>query len=406
MNEKIRIHKKLWRLLLSIYYRMLHNTKIIEIYKYLIKKLPLQSNKIVMENYGGLGYGENPKYIAEELLKKDRRYRIIWLTDDKQSNYAQRVKPVLKDSFRAYYECATAKVWVFNTRDVKLIEKREGQVFLQTWHGGVALKKVEKDAEDKLTSRYVAAAKYDGEIADGIIVDGKLNEQIFESSFWLSPNCERLKIGQPRVDILINEQKNQKIKRNVRNKLGIAEDSFFVLYAPTFRRNQSLKGYITDFSGIKEAFIQRFGKVEIAVRLHPSDSHLMEKYRENYGSEIANATAYPDVQELIIAADCIITDYSSIAYDFAIIRKPVLLIMEDVDEYIEARGVYDVFYEQPFMMNYNEKMLIEEIHSFSYEEMNKRIDAFYEKYPTYNRGNASERAVEWLIEKGLRVTRH
>ena len=406
VSEKVDFFRKSWRILLSLYYNTLHNAKKIELYKRILKHIPIHNNKVVMDNYEGLGYGENPKYIAEELLKKDRRYRIIWLTRDKKTSFPKGVKPILRDSFRAYYECATAKAWVFNTRDVKLLEKRKGQVFLQTWHGGVALKKVEKDAEDKLTERYVSAAKYDGEIADGIIVDGKLNEDIFESSFWLSPRCERLRIGQPRIDVLINGQRNQEIVYRVRNKLGISNDSFFVLYAPTFRRNESYMGYITDFSQIKEAFSERFGKVEMAFRLHPSDVQLMGKYRDIYGTALANATTYPDVQELVIAADCVITDYSSIAYDFAIIRKPVFLIMKDVNEYIEARGVYDVFYKQPFAMNYSEEMLIEEVRNFTYEEMNQRYNSFYEKYPTYNKGNAAKLAADWLVGKGLNVKRY
>ena len=404
MAEKHGIMRKTWRKLLSLYYGTLHDPQKMDAYKRLLRKLPIQNNKVVMDNYEGLGYGENPKYIAEELLKKDHRYKIIWLTLDDHSFYPRGVKPVLRDSFRAYYECATAKAWVFNTRHGKLVEKRDGQVFLQTWHGGVALKKVEKDAEDTLTDRYVSSAKHDGEIADGIIVDGALNESIFETSFWLSPKCERLKIGQPRVDVLIREQKNQEIISRVRNSIGAAEDSFLILYAPTFRKGSSFDGYITEFSKIREAFSERFGKVEIAIRLHPNAAQLMNKYRENYGSALINATPYPDVQELVIAADCVITDYSSIAYDFAIIKKPVFLIMKDAEEYIADRGVYDVFYHQPFVMNYSEDMLIEEVRGFSYDNMNNRVEEFYKKHPTYNNGHAAEKAADWLIGKGLRVT--
>ena len=390
---------------MSIYYAALHNQKVIDIYKRILKALPIRNDKIVMDNYNGLGYGENPKYIAEEFLKRDGGYTIIWLTNDTESAYPAGVKPVLKDSFRAYYETATAKAWVFNTRDNKLLEKRNGQVFLQTWHGGVALKKVEKDAQDKLTERYVLAAKQDGEEADGIIVDGTLNEGIFESSFWLSQDCERLKIGQPRVDVLICEQNNHEIKNRVRRGLGISEDSFFVLYAPTFRKTDSFSAYISDFTKLLEALNERFGPTEIALRLHPTAAQQMKISRDHYRMPLVNATDYPDVQELVIAADCIITDYSSLAYDFAIIRKPVFLIMKDAEEYKKERGVYDIFYEQPFRMNYSEEALAEEIRSFSYDELNKRVDAFYNQYPTYNQGDASKKAVNWLIEKGVCATK-
>ena len=404
MADMLGFPKKIWRSLLGCYYNALHDKKTMEAYKRFLYRLPLQNNKIVMDNYEGRAYGESPKYVAEELLKRDPRYRIIWLTFNTDSPFPKGITPVYKDSFRAYYECATAKAWVFNTRCGKLLEKRAGQVFLQTWHGGVALKKVEKDAMPALTDGYIKAAQYDGQAADGIIVDGKLNEELFETSFWLSPNCERLKFGMPRIDVLIQEQNNQELKRKVRKELGIADDSFFVLYAPTFRKKDTFEGYITDFSKIREAFEERFGKVEIAVRLHPNDVRLLARYRESYASSLVDATKYPDVQELVLAADCVITDYSSIAYDFAIIRKPVFLLMTDAETYKNERGVYDTFYDQPFTMNYNEDMLIEEIRGFSAEDYRRRVDRFYEKYPTFNDGHAAEKSVDWLIEKGVRAT--
>ncbi len=391
--------------MLSVYYSALRDSGLIDKYKRGLYKLPIQNNKIVFDSFLGQGYGENPKYIAEALQKRDGRIKIIWLTNDKTFLFPKGVKPITRNSFRAYYECATAKAWVFNTRQGKLLEKRKGQIFLQTWHGGIALKKVEMDAADKLTDSYISAAKYDGESADGIIVDGKLNEELFETSFWLSPRCERLKIGQPRIDVLLNERDNQEIHKKVREKLEIQNGSFFVLYAPTFRRFGSVRGYITDFSMVKKAFEDRFGKVTIAVRLHPNAVSLVNAYKNTFGDEIVNATSYPDAQELIIAADCVISDYSSIAYDFAIMRKPVFLLTKDTEDYKQERGVYDVFYDQPFVMNNSEEMLAAEIRSFSYDDMIQRIDRFYAKYPTYNRGDASERAVDWLIAKGLDVKR-
>ena len=404
MAKKATIHKRIWHSALTRYYGVLHDPEKMEAYKRFLRRLPVQNNKVVMDNYEGQAYGESPKYIAEELLKRDPRCRIIWLTFNTKSPFPKGVTPVYKDSFRAYYECATAKAWVFNTRCGKLLEKRDDQVFLQTWHGGVALKKVEKDAMAALSDAYIAAAQYDGQAADGIIVDGKLNEELFETSFWLSPSCERLKFGMPRIDVLIRERDNSEIKRKVRNELGVANDSFFVLYAPTFRKKDTFEGYITDFTKIREAFEARFGKVEIAVRLHPNDARLLKRYREDYASALTDATKYPDVQELVIAADCVITDYSSLAYDFAIIRKPVFLIMKDAEDYKKERGVYDTFYDQPFTMNYSEDMLVEEIRAFSREDYRQRVDSFYERHPTFNDGHAAQKSVDWLIEKGLRVT--
>ena len=96
MTKKVGLTRKIWRRCLAHYYAALHNPKTMEVYKRVLRKLPVQSNKIVMDNYDGMGYGENPKYIAEELLKRDRRYKIIWLTRDNQSDYPKGIKPVFQ----------------------------------------------------------------------------------------------------------------------------------------------------------------------------------------------------------------------------------------------------------------------------------------------------------------------
>ena len=118
-------------------------------------------------------------------------------------------------------------------------------------------------------------------------------------------------------------------------------------------------------------------------------------------SGTVNASSYPDVDELVIASDCLITDYSSIAFDFAIIEKAVFLYAVDTEKYIEKRGVYAVFYEQPFRLNKNMDMLLEEITDYNREEYIARVRRFYEKYPTFNHGDASAKTVDWLISKGL-----
>ena len=354
-----------------------------------------------MDNFNGKGYGENPKYIAEELLHSGKKCKIIWLTNVIDNTFPEGVTPVQKHSLRAYYESATAKVWVYNCRFGKLTPKRKNQVLLQAWHGGLALKRVEGDAKEKLSSSYLSAAMEDGQTADGILVDSKPNEELFKRSFWLNPNCELLKIGSPRVDLLFREKDSPEIRRKVRQALGIDESSFFVLYAPTFRKSGSTENYISSFTEILHAFESRYGKTQIAYRLHPNASSLMDTVDWGEACSI-NATLYPDAQELIIAADCLITDYSSIAYDFALIRKPVFLCVKDIQAYIEEdRGVYDIFYDQPFPLNLSEEALLQEIQNSSPEQICERIDRFYEKYPSYNTGSAAKQTVEWLEKKGL-----
>ncbi len=407
MRKKADIVRKTWRSLLELYYytekTILSDQVKLERAIRVFSMLPIQRNKVVMDSYNGKGYGDNPKYIAEEIHRIDKnRCKIIWLTNDTKTKYPPYITPVYKQSLRAYYEFVTAKALVYNSRVGRLAKKRAGQIFLQTWHGGIATKKVEMDAEAKLSEWYISNAKEDGLISDGIVVDGKPNEELFLRAFWLNKNCEFLKYGSPRVDVLINEKDNAEIRGRVRKSLGIENDDFFVLYAPTFRKDSTVENYISSFNEILKVFEAGFGKTKIAYRLHPNAESLMDLVE--WGSSCSiNATKYPDVQELVIAADCLITDYSSIAYDFAVLRKPVFLCVKDIEEYMEDRGVYDIFYDQPFRLNRTENELIEEIQNSSMDEIVKRIDLFYEKYPSYNKGTASEQTVKWLMNKGLQV---
>lgn len=362
---------------------------------------PIQSNKVVMDNFYGRGYGDNPKYIAEELRKRGG-YQIVWLCNDLTEKFPEGIQVVKRHSARSFYEAATAKAYVMNMRSGKLTKKRKNQIFLQTWHGSVALKKVEKDAVDSMPAQYIYHAQEDGRVADGILVDGKPNEDLFKRSFWLSSDCELLRFGTPRTDVLLNEKDNASLKERVRNALGIDSDSYFVLYAPTFRSGESVASYLSDFSSIRKAFEDKYGKTTMAVRLHPNlrEAESAIEWVKNCG--LIDASAYPDADELVIAADCLITDYSSIAYDFAVISKPVFLYVNDMDDYISDRGVYDIFYEQPFRLNRDMDMLLEDISQRTADSYAASLSRFYEKYPTYNDGRAASRTVDWLERKGLK----
>lgn len=362
---------------------------------------PIKENKVLMDNFHGKGYGGNPKYIAEEMLQR-KGFDIVWLTNNSAEVFPQGIRPIKRHSIRAFYESATAKAWVFNERYGKLTKKRRNQVYLQTWHGSVAIKKVEKDAIARLDSRYVKKAKEDGRVADGMLVDGISNYQLFQRSFWLSQKCELLKFGTPRTDFLFREKENKELKFKIRAKLGIVRDSFFVLYAPTFRDNGSVEHYISDFTQMRKSFESKYGETMIAVRLHPNVQQT-PFYTEILDSQkIIDVSMFPDVDELVLAADCLITDYSSIAYDFAIIEKPVFLYTVDLNQYIEDRGVYDVIYEQPFRLNTSMEMLTEEISTRKEKDYKDQIAVFYTKYPHYNEGKAARQAVDWLENKGMK----
>ena len=292
--------------------------------------LPIKNNRVIIDNFGGKGYGDNTKYIAEELIKSKKEYELFWLVDNLSSySFPKQIKPINIDSIKALYLRSTAKVWIDNVRHLHPVKKKDKQVYLQTWHAPFGPKKAEADAEQELGEDYVKEAKYDGKIADAIISNSKLLDNQFRRAFWLDENVEILPYGLPRNDFFAKQIDNKLEYKRIRNKFEFENDCFYILYAPTFRDDYSLEGYKLQFREIINEFSLKFKKkAKIIVRLHPNvwnQSNFI-----NYEDDILNGSIYPDMQELLLACDVLISDYSSCVFDFAILKKPVFICALDL----------------------------------------------------------------------------
>ena len=116
--------------------------------------MPLKENKIIFDNFAGKGYADNPKYIANELLNRKLDLDLVWLLNDMEQILPVGIRKVKYNSIKSLYEYATAKVIVDNIRNSHLMKKRNGQIYLQTWHGSKPLKYIEKDAENNLSAKF------------------------------------------------------------------------------------------------------------------------------------------------------------------------------------------------------------------------------------------------------------
>lgn len=361
--------------------------------------LLINEKKIVIDNFTGKGYGDNPKYIAEELLGKG--YDIIWLVDN-LSNYRFPIgiRPVKIHSIKGLYSRATAKVWIDNVRHYHPIKKKRKQVYLQTWHGSFSVKLIEKDAEAFLDKKYIKEAQYDGTISDAILASGKLEEDLYRRAFWLTPEVEILKFGLPRNDELVIRGKCKNVIRKLRHKLGFQLNAYYVLYAPTFRDDFSTEAYNLDFSGVIRTFIAvKKCDCYLIVRLHPNIAQKADIIE--YTDHIINGTKFTDIQDLIIASDCVISDYSSIPFDFEMIQKPAFLYCSDLEKYEKTRGLLKEFYKYPFPLARTNREMLNNIQKFNETEYRKKMEEYMEGYPSYENGHAAKKTAEW-IEKKIR----
>lgn len=343
----------------------------------LCRLLPVQRNKIVISNYYGRGYGDNAKYIAEFLLNSHQKVKIIWLikNDEEGKSLPSGVSGCKIDTFAGIYHLSTGGIWIDNCRKWTTLFKRKNQFYIQTWHGGGAQKKVERDVEEVLDTGYVRAAKNDSKMADLMVSDSRFVTDLFHRSFWYDgPVYE---CGYPRYDILLKP--NDELSSKVYEYFGIDRDKELVLYAPTFRADYSFKAYEIDFERLRLNLKKRFNReYVILVHLHPNVAN-MEGGLSYNGSTVINATFYPDTQELLAAASVLISDYSSISYDFSMKYMPIFRYVADLDEYRNDRDLYFRFDEYPYPYAQNNDELEELILNFDEEEYQTALSNFFEK---------------------------
>ena len=356
---------------------------------------PVSKNKVVISSYVGRGYGDNPKYIAEALLKKNRDIRIIWIIKKKQekNSLPEGVKSCGLFSIKRIYHLSTAKVWVDNCRK-EFIFKRKNQLYIQTWHG-FALKRIEKDVEDKLPPKYVKYSKHDAKYTDYIISCSSFMTKIYRNAFWY--DGEIVEWGAPRNDIFLSD--NSQIKNKVYDFYGLKPETKTVVYAPTFRADESLEPYGIDYMRLKQACEKRFGgEFVILVRLHPNIAAKSKELGITYNGEIVNATYYPDMQELLCACDIVISDYSSLMFDFALSYKPCFQFATDIEAYKGDRNFYFDLSDLPFALATDNDGLEKNVLSFDEETYKNALSEFYKSVGMVMDGKSSERCAELIIK--------
>ena len=313
--------------------KKINNKLVIPFSKVIFKNKPIIKNKIVVDNFGGKGYGDNPKYIVESLLKKKINLDIVWLVNDMSTVVPNGVRKVKYNTPSSIYELATAHVWIDNIKNSIKPHKRKGQYYIQTWHGGIGLKAVDRQVEDKLSPKYVSKSKQDAEQTDLMLSDSSWTTDIFKNWFWYDGPIK--KTGFPRNDILVKPLKS--LKEKVYSFFKIDSKKKIILYAPTFRDNSNISAYQTNFKKIIEAANKKFNKnYVVLIRLHPNTWDEL-KHRNiklyDFSDEIIKASNYPDMQELLAVSDILITDYSSCMFDGMIGKKKVFLFVNDLIEY-------------------------------------------------------------------------
>ena len=379
---------------------------ITSLYKMIYKYIKIDNKTIMFISYHGKGYLCNPKYIHQELLKDDRfqDYKFIFPLKDK-NEVIEGAKVIKYRGIKYFYYLAKSKFWIVNCKLPSYCIKKDEQVYIQTWHG-TPLKRLAHDIEtkDDITfyrskmSRDEMTKSYDVDVAkyNYLISPNEYSSEIFESCFKIDK--EKIKeYGYPRNDYLVNIT-NEEIDK-LKIKYNIPTDKKVILYAPTWRDNKfNEKGYIyelkVDFNKWKDMLGDEY------VVIFKPHYLISNKFKDiKLDNFLFSFDENVDINELYVMSDLLITDYSSVFFDYAILNRPILFYMYDLEEYRdELRGFYlDINKELPGKITIDEDELLSVIKNENYKEYDEKLKEFRKTYNDLEDGKASQRVINNLI---------
>ena len=371
------------------------------IYYNIFNKLSINENMIIFESFRGQYYNDSPRYIYEYLYENyGDNYESIWIINDKTKKIPGSPKKIKRYSLSYYYHMARSKYWVINLRQPQRLVKRNKQIILSTWHG-TPLKKLGLDineiysATPNIKEHYVSdASKW-----DYLISANRYSTDILRRAFKYTG--EVLEYGYPRNDILYN--KNNELSKRIKKNLELPSDKKVILYAPTWRDDEyyGVGQYKFDLMLELDKLQKELGEDYIVlVRTHYFIADNLDLTRFNQFA--FNVSYYDDITELYLISDILITDYSSVFFDFANLKRPILFYVYDYEKYSsQLRGFYiDMEKEVPGPLLFTTEQIIDSIQNIDriMEEYKEKYDEFYNRFCYLDDGNASKRIVEKVFK--------
>lgn len=392
MREKIYIYKRFIKAFIQ------------SILFYIFRIFPIQKNKIVFCCIeGSTGYSCNPKYIAEELLRRNVKVKLVWLVNDIKKIFPRKIIVVHNSLLNRAYQLTTAAVWIDNSRKQLEVRKRKNQLYLQTWHAKLGFKPTGFDRGKSFSKIAYYVSRHDSSMIDYILSNSSWYDRTLPRGMLY--NGAVLRTGSPRCDILVNKSKEMHI--DVRKRYNLAQDTKIVMYAPTFRGgSQSIgrklkKSNHMSYSLLFDSLKKKFGgDWVIFLRLHPQLTVRNVKVNDYSNKRIIDVSNADDMYQILSGCDVFITDYSSAAFDAAVMRIPIFLYVPDYDEYIKERGkLLWNLKKLPFPLAINNKELETQMNEFNYKIYKQKLNKLFDSNEILEDGRASKRVVDFIVSK-------
>ena len=366
--------------------------------------IPTSKNIIIFESNLGKNYSGNPKYIYEELIASDlkNKMKCVWVVENLKTKVAGDCIVVKRLGFRHIYYMCRAKFWICDSRLPAFFKKNKNCVYIQTWHG-TPVKKLGLDMSYVNMGGYTDIEKYKEVFKsntkrwDILLSQNAYSTEIFKRAFNF--NGKVLEFGYPRNDILVNNTAEQ--VSLLKQKLSLPLDKKIILYAPTWRDNLYWESGKYKFD-LQLDFHDMQKKLSDDYILLLKPHYLIEDRIDI--SDFKNFAylmgSKHDIQELCLVSDVLITDYSSVMFDFSILKRPMIFYIYDMDSYKEnSREFYfDFLQEVPghIVKTYDELIHVIEQSDFEQDDFLEKYQLFNQKYNSLDRGNASKSAVSFI----------
>ena len=356
---------------------------------------PIKKNKILFLSFSGKAYACNPKYIYQYLRSQyGDAFKYIWiLPENKDSEELSGCMIVPFKTLAYFYHMMTAAVIVQNQGPGSYLPLRKKQMFINTWHGGGAYKRVGVDAD--MTPEQTLSTKLSAELTDHMISGCRRFSEVMSHSKML-PIEKMLEIGMPRNDILMSA--HPEITEKVKRTYALDPDTHIVIYAPTYRGSEGSAGAEHNDLNITcclSALSERFGGKWIAFyRVHYFLSSSIP-----VTEQVIDVSDYPDMQELLCASDVLITDYSSSMWDMSLTGKPCFIYATDVADYQQERDFYTPMEEWPFPTAQNNGELESVIKNFDEQKYADDIKHHHEALGSCETGHASRTVGDFIYQK-------
>ena len=373
-------------------------------YRKVFLKQDVLKNVVMFECFFGRNYSDSPKYVFEYMAKHyPDEYEFVWVLE-KKTKLPYKAKQVKRFSFRYFYYMARSAYFVFNVRQPNWFVHRDGVKFLETWHG-TPLKKLAFDQEEVTSASpmYKKNTYIGSRCWDYLIAPNQFSSDIFKRCFMFDKTM--LETGYPRNDILYTKgDEKERLIKEIKGELSVPEDKKVILYAPTWRDDEFYGSgqYKFTLQLDLDRLQKEFGDEYVVVlRTHYYVVDALDL--TPYKGFVYNGSTYNDIARLYLISDVLITDYSSVFFDFANLRRPMLFFMYDLEKYRGTlRGFYfDAEAELPGPILQTNDEMVEAIANLDRisQEYKEKYDIFYEKYCGWEDGTSTEKVVKAVFDK-------